>query len=69
MAGTTSVLASAAVGGLLVVGTPAFASAQQSAARASLSPVVRTASSAAPGSIAGVVRDERGLPVPDVGGG
>ncbi len=59
-------LASAAVGGLLVVGTPAFASAQQSAARASLSPAVRTASSAAPGSIAGVVRDERGLPVPDV---
>lgn len=59
-------LASAAVGGLLVVGTPAFASAQQSAARASLSPVVRTASSAAPGSIAGVVRDERGLPVPNV---
>ena len=59
-------LASAAVGGLLVVGTPAFASAQQSAARAPLSPVVRTASSAAPGSIAGVVRDERGLPVPNV---
>lgn len=66
MAGATSVLASAAVGGLLVVGTPAYASAQQSAARASLSPVVRTASSAAPGSIAGVVRDERGLPVPNV---
>lgn len=66
MAGATRVLASAAVGGLLVVGTPAFASAQQSAARASLSPVVRTASSAAPGSIVGVVRDERGLPVPNV---
>lgn len=66
MAGATSVLASAAVGGLLVVGTPAFASAQQSAARASLSPVVRTASSAAPGSITGIVRDERGLPVPNV---
>ncbi len=59
-------LASAAVGGLLVVGTPALASAQQSAARASLSPVVRTASSAAPGSITGVVRDERGLPVSNV---
>ena len=43
-----------------------FAAAQQSAARASLSPVVHTASSAAPGSIAGVVRDERGLPVPNV---
>lgn len=50
----------------MVVGTPAFASAQQSAARSSLSPVVRTTSSAAPGSIAGVVRDERGLPVPNV---
>ena len=66
MAGATRVLASAAVGGLLVVGAPAFASAQQSAARESLSPVVRTASSAAPGSIAGVVRDERGVPVPNV---
>ncbi len=66
MAGATSVLASAAVGGLLVMGAPAFASAQQSAARASLSPVVRTASSSAPGSIAGLVRDERGLPVPNV---
>lgn len=66
MAGATSVLASAAVGGLLVVGSPVLAAAQQGAARASLAPVVRTASSAAPGSIAGVVRDERGLPVANV---
>jgi len=66
MTGATSFVASAAVGGLLVVGMPALASAQQSAARASAAPVVRLASSAAPGSLTGVVLDERGLPVPNV---
>jgi hypothetical protein len=66
MTGAPSVLASAAVGGLLVVGTPALASAQPSAARASAAPVVRLAPSAAPGSLSGVVRDERGAPIPNV---
>jgi len=63
MTGATSVLASAAVGSLLVVGT---AAAQQSAPRASASSVVRLASSAAAGSISGLVRDERNLPVRNV---
>ncbi len=40
--------------------------AQQGAARTSASPVVRLAPSGAQGSISGVVRDERGLPVPNV---
>lgn len=66
MTGATSLLASAAVGSLLVVGSATVAPAQQSAARSSASPVVRPASSAAPGSIFGVVRDERGLPVQNV---
>ena len=64
MTGTTSVLASAVVGSLLVVGTPAISSAQQSAARAVVSPVTRLTSAAAPGTIAGVVRDDRGIAVP-----
>jgi hypothetical protein len=63
MTGTTRILASAAVGGLLVVGVPAVSQAQQSAARAVSSPVARISSTAAPGSIAGIVRDDRGLPV------
>jgi hypothetical protein len=42
------------------------ASAQQTAARSSSSPVARLASSAAPGSISGFVRDERGFPVHNV---
>jgi hypothetical protein len=66
MTGTTSFLASAAVGGLLVVGTGTTAAAQQGVARAYASPVARLASSAAPGSLFGVVRDERGLPVQNV---
>src|SRR3954471_22730625 len=65
MTGATSLLASAAVGSLLVAGLPAIAGAQQGASRAAASPVVR-GSSAAPGSISGVVRDERGLPVANV---
>jgi protocatechuate 3,4-dioxygenase beta subunit len=67
MTGATNFVASAAiVGGLLVVGTSVPASAQQSAARASAAPVVRLGSSAAPGSLTGVVLDERGLPVANV---
>lgn len=66
MTGATSVLASAAVGSLLVVGTATIAPAQPSAARTSVSPVVRLASSAAPGAISGVVLDEQGLPVQNV---
>lgn len=66
MTGATSVLASAAVGGLLVVGTANGAPAQQGVARPSGTPVVRPVSSAAPGSISGIVRDERGLPVENV---
>ena len=66
MTGATSLLASAAVGSLLVAGLPAIAGAQQGTSRASTSPVVRLGSSAAPGSISGVVRDERGLPVANV---
>ena len=67
MTGATSLLASAAVGSLLVVGLPTIAlGAAGRVARSSASPVARLASSAAPGSISGVVRDERGLPVPNV---
>jgi len=66
MTGATSFVASALVGGLLVVGTPGFASAQVNAAPVSAAPVVRLSSSAAPGSISGVVLDERGLPVASV---
>lgn len=66
MAGATRFLASAAVGGVLVVGASSSVAAQQLAARSSMAPVVRPASSSAPGSIAGVVRDQAGLPVPNV---
>ena len=66
MTGATSFVASAAVGGLLVVGTPALASAQLNAVPVSSAPVVRLASSSAPGSLAGIVLDERGIPVPSV---
>lgn len=66
MTGTTSFLASAAVGSLLVVGIPSASPAQQSAARAVSSPIARLTSTAAPGSIAGVVRDDRGIAVPRV---
>jgi hypothetical protein len=63
MTGTTSFLASAAVGGILVVGIAPGARAQLRETRPASSPSVRNVSAAAPGSIAGVVRDERGLPV------
>ena len=66
MTGATSVLASAAVGGLLVVGTPALASAQVNAVPVSSAPVMRLSSSSAPGSLSGIVLDERGLPVSSV---
>ena len=66
MTGTTRFLTSAAVGGALVVGSAALVSAQQGGARASASPVVRLASSAAPGTLSGVVRDEHGVPVQNV---
>lgn len=66
MTGATSFVASAVVGGLLVVGTPVLASAQVNAARVSAAPVVRLSSSAAPGSLSGVVLDERGLPISSV---
>lgn len=64
MTGATSLLASAAVGSLLVVGIPSASTAQQSAARAVSSPIARLPSTAAPGTIAGVVRDDRGIAVP-----
>ncbi|MEQ1908190.1 MAG: TonB-dependent receptor [Vicinamibacterales bacterium] len=66
MTGATSFLASAAVGSLLVVGIPTASPAQQSAARAVSSPIARLTSPAAPGTIAGVVRDDRGVAVPRV---
>ncbi len=66
MTGATSLLASAAVGSLLVVGIPSASPAQQSAARAVSSPIARLTSTAAPGTIAGVVRDDRGIAVPRV---
>ena len=66
MTGATNVLASVAVGGLLVAGTASVALAQPRAARTAVSPAVRLASSAAPGSISGVVLDEGGLPVEHV---
>jgi hypothetical protein len=65
MTGTTSFLASAAVGGLLVVAAPTVAHGQQNA-HLSAAPVARLDSSAAPGSISGVVRDERGVPLEHV---
>lgn len=65
MAGATSVLASAAVGSLLVVGTATGALAQGTP-RPAASPAVRPASAAASGGIAGVVLDERGTPVQHV---
>jgi len=66
MTGATRFVASAAVGGLLVVGSPALAAAQQSAARLSAAPVVRLSASSAPGALSGVVRDERGTPMQNV---
>lgn len=67
MTGATRILASAAVGGLMVVGLAGIASAaEQGAARSSSSPVVRLSSSSAPGSLSGVVRDERGIAVANV---
>jgi hypothetical protein len=66
MTGTTRILASAAVGGLMVVGLAGIALAEQGPARSSSSPVVRLASSSAPGSLSGVVRDERGIAVANV---
>lgn len=66
MAGTTSALASVAVGSFLVAGAAAGAPAPQSAVRPSVSAVVRPVSSSAPGSISGVVKDDRGLPVEHV---
>lgn len=66
MTGTTRVLASAAVGSLLVVGIPSDLAAQQAAARAVSSPGARFASTSAPGALSGVVRDDRGQPVPRV---
>ena len=66
MTGATSFVASAVVGGLLVVGSPVLAAAQLNAARVSAAPVVRLSSSAAPGSLSGVVLDERGTPIASV---
>lgn len=65
MAGTTSVLASAAVGSLLVVGVAAGAPPQGGVRPAAVS-AVRPAGSAAPGAISGMVRDEKGQPVEHV---
>lgn len=59
-------MASAAIGGLLVVTITPSASAQHDSARSTAVPISRLASAAAPGSIAGVVRDEKGEPVPRV---
>ena len=64
MTGATRILASAAVGSLLVVGTATVAQAQ-GAARPFASPVTRQTSSA-PGSISGVVQDERGVALANV---
>lgn len=67
MTNTTRFLASAAVGSFVVVGAPLAALAQQGPVRAAISsPLVRLSSSAAPGSISGIVRDERGTPIPHV---
>jgi hypothetical protein len=66
MTGTTRFLASAAVGGLMVVGLAEVAPAEQAAPGSTSSPVVRLAASSAPGSLSGVVRDERGEAVANV---
>lgn len=58
MAAATRFLASATVGGLMVVGLPAVGNAQVGS-RSPVPPAARVASFA-PGSIHGVVRDERG---------
>ena len=60
MTGTSRLIASAAIGGL-VLGTPAVAGAQ-GASRSSIQPVARVASFPA-GSIQGVVQDEKNDPV------
>jgi hypothetical protein len=66
MTGATSFVASAAVGGLLVVTLPATTIAGPGGLQEPhASPVARPVSSA-PGSITGVVQDERGLPVANV---
>lgn len=63
MAGTTSILASAVVGSLVVVGA-ASGAPPQGVARATA--VSRPVGAAAPGAIAGLVRDEKGQPVEHV---
>jgi hypothetical protein len=64
MARASRFAASAAVGGLMLLGTPAIVPAQ-SAGDFSAQPVARVAS-AAPGSILGRVADEKGAPVAGV---
>ncbi len=62
---TSRLMASAAVGGLMVLGFPAISSAQR-ASGSPAQPVGRIAS-VIPGSIQGVVTDERESPVADAG--
>lgn len=65
MAGTTSILASAVVGSLVVVGV-ASGAPPQGVARPAATVVARPVGAAAPGAIAGLVRDEKGQPVEHV---
>ena len=65
MAGTTSILASAVVGSLVVVGV-ASGAPPQGVARPAATAVARPVGAAASGAIAGLVRDEHGQPVEHV---
>src|SRR5688572_3489059 len=62
MTGRSGLAASAVLGGLICLGTPAISDAQRADGLATTQPVGRTAAFA-PGSIHGIVRDETGSPV------
>jgi hypothetical protein len=59
---TSRLMASAAVGGLMLLGLPAISSAQRTMGSPA-APLVGSGAAAARGSLAGVVRDDRGLPI------
>src|SRR5687767_8973645 len=61
MTGRSGLVASAALGGLMLLATPAISDAQRAAGPVT-QPVVRIAAFA-PGSLHGIVRDETGIPV------
>jgi hypothetical protein len=59
---TSRLMASAAVGGLILLGLPANSSAQRTTGSPA-APLVGSGAAVARGSLAGVVRDDRGLPI------